>query len=120
MPYREETWNEIRTPEAFPEPVETEPADVITIGMGEEPPVGWLVRQGWALQWLSREDPKNGWRGGVRLQVEEALRDTLEGRGNAVDAWVKVVNTAPIIEVELAVPLTELYQRIRVAWDVAE
>lgn len=120
MPYREELWAPVAAPPAFPEPVDTEPADIATIGIGEDPPVGWLARQGDALVWLSREPADAGWRGGVRLLVEEALRDTLEGSGTALDAWLTILDKAPIAEIELEVPLTELYQRIRVAWDVAE
>ncbi|QWY83796.1 hypothetical protein SEA_PERMAG_8 [Microbacterium phage PermaG] len=98
MPYREEHFNEGHKPLAYPQVNPDKPIHIVTVGLAIEgnDPVGYLIWQGTALEWYTNVGQKDGWRYGVRAQVEGIIADGLDRGLEPNEVWGVILDVAPI------------------------
>lgn len=118
MTYRPEQWEQDADAlRRYPDPDWNQPGHVAVIGLAGDAPVGYLIRQGEALSWLTAEGATRGWAYGIRLQVEELIQGELDAGHDSADAWAKVTATVPLVEVSYEdAPLHELTDALRRDW----
>ncbi|AYQ99464.1 hypothetical protein PBI_JOHANN_8 [Microbacterium phage Johann] len=118
MPYREEHYNEGHTPKAYPTVKLDQPIHIVTVGLAIEgdDPVGYLIWQGPALEWYTNVGQKDGWRYGVRAQVEGIIADGLDRGLEPNEVWGVVLDTAPIALVAHEDDPERFFDALRKRW----
>lgn len=118
MPYREESYIEGVNPKAYPPVDQSRAIHVVTVGLdiAQDPPVGYLIWQGRALEWYTNVGPKDGWRYGVRAQVEGIIADALDRNLDAAECWDAIMTTAPIALVAHEDNPERFYETLRKQW----
>ncbi|XAO35614.1 hypothetical protein SEA_FIRECASTLE_7 [Microbacterium phage FireCastle] len=115
MPYREEHYNEGHTPKAYPTVNPAKAIHVVTVGMEGEV-VGYLIWQGEALEWYTNVGPADGWRSGVRMQVEGIIADALDRDLETNEVWGTILDVAPIATVAHEDHPEKFFDRLRADW----
>ena len=117
MPYREERYNESHAPKAYPQVKHDKAIHIVTVGItSEDEPVGYLIWQGSALEWYTNVGPRDGWRYGVRAQVEGIIADALDRDLDANECWGVILDVAPIAMVAHEESPARFFQMLRERW----
>ncbi|QLF82691.1 hypothetical protein SEA_CICADA_8 [Microbacterium phage Cicada] len=118
MPYREEHYNEGHRPKAYPTVKLNKPIHIVTVGLAIEgdDPVGYLIWQGEALEWYTNVGQKDGWRYGVRAQVEGIIADGLDRHLEPNEVWGVILDVAPIALVAHEDDPTRFFDALRKRW----
>jgi len=114
MPHREQPMDQVPAPPRYPEPDWTADALVAQVFVPGDDVVGWLVRQGDALAFLSAVGP-DSLGAPLRWTIESLLREGAFDARPADEVWQAALLVGPIIGPGVR-PLPGLIAEARSLW----